>query len=45
MTGDDVLDHVWDCWCQLCQEQHPPCELSDQWGHDIGTPDPEDEPA
>lgn len=40
----DVLDHIWDFWCRLCQAAHPPCETSDEWGHDIGTPDPVENP-
>jgi hypothetical protein len=31
----DILDHTWDNWCHLCQEAHWPCEVSDEWGHDI----------
>lgn len=38
-----MLDHIWDNWCQLCQAHHPPCEVHDEWGHDIGTPDPEED--
>lgn len=33
--GDDILDHVWDLWCWLCQEAHRPCETN-EYGQDVG---------
>ena len=33
MDGEDILDHVWDNWCNLCQKPHRPC-VSSQYGGD-----------
>ena len=32
--GDDILDHIWDNWCNLCQKPHRPCVTHPQYGGD-----------